>query len=56
MRFKLDENLEPGLVPLVQQDGHDADTVHTEGLSGCGDGVIYDVCVATGQVLVTLDR
>ncbi len=38
MRFKLDENLDLRLVPLVQQGGYDVDSVHSEGLSGSSFG------------------
>ncbi len=55
MRFKLDENLDPRLVPLVEQGGHDVDSVRSEGLSGGSDDVIYDACVRAGRILITLD-
>jgi len=37
MRFKLDENFDLRLVPLLAQGGHDVDTVRAEGLSGSPD-------------------
>lgn len=55
MRFKLDENLAPRLIPLVEQGGHDVDSVRSEGLSGGSDDLIYDACVRAGRVLITLD-
>ena len=55
MKFKLDENVDTHLIPLVQEGGHHVDTVRSEGLSGAGDHTIYDVCVRDGRILVTLD-
>ncbi len=37
MRFKLDENFDLRLVPLLAQGGHDVDTVRAERLSGSPD-------------------
>ena len=37
MRFKLDENFDIRLVPLLAQGGHDVDTVRAERLSGSPD-------------------
>jgi predicted nuclease of predicted toxin-antitoxin system len=55
VRFKLDENLDPRLAPLVQEGGHDVETVHSERLSGSSDNVVYDVCLREARTLVTLD-
>jgi hypothetical protein len=55
MRFKLDENLDIRLVPLLAQGGHDVDTVRAERLSGSPDEAIYDTCRQTGRTLITLD-
>ena len=55
MRFKLDENLDLRLAPLLKEGGHDVDTVHGEGLNGSPDDAIYDACVQAGRVLVSLD-
>jgi predicted nuclease of predicted toxin-antitoxin system len=55
VRFKLDENFDARLVPLLADGGHDVDTVLAEKLSGSTDEVIYEVCRTTGRTLVTLD-
>ncbi len=55
MKFKLDENFDVRLVPLLADGGHDVDTVPAEKRSGRADEVIYEVCRATGRTLITLD-
>jgi predicted nuclease of predicted toxin-antitoxin system len=55
VRFKLDENVDVRLVPLVAEGGHDVDTVRDEGLSGSRDELIYQTCMRTGRALITLD-
>ncbi len=55
MRFKLDENFDSRLVPLLPQGGHDVDTVRAEHLSGSSDEAIYDTCRRTARTLITLD-
>ena len=55
MRMKLDENFDRRIVPLLEADGHDVDTVPAEGLSGSDDDAIYAACQAARRALVTLD-
>lgn len=55
MRFKLDENFDTRLVPLLAQGGHDVDTVRGERLSGSPDETIYDTCRQTRRTLITLE-
>lgn len=55
MRFKLDENFDVRLVPILAQGGHDVDTVRDERLSGSPDETIYETCLQTGRTLITLD-
>lgn len=55
MKFKLDENIDSRLIPLVQKGGDDVDTVRDERLSGADDRTIYDACVRDGRILLTLD-
>jgi predicted nuclease of predicted toxin-antitoxin system len=55
VRFKLDENLDARLVPLVAEGGHDVSTVKDEGLSGAADGDVFHAAVAEKRTLLTLD-
>ena len=55
MRIKLDENLGPSTAKLFRDHGHDVETVPEERLSGTDDANLYDVCIAEGRTLVTLD-
>ncbi len=55
MQFKLDENFSPDIVSLFTDQGHDADTVFSEELSGAPDILIYEVCRKLARTLVTLD-
>lgn len=55
MKFKLDENLDPRLAPVVAEGGHDVDTVLAERLSGQPDEAIYRACLESGRILITLD-
>jgi hypothetical protein len=55
MKFKLDENFDVRLVPLLAQGGHDVDTVRAERLCGSPDETIYETCRETGRILITLD-
>jgi|SRR3990170_4612260 len=55
MRFKLDENFDLRLIPLVAEGGHDVDAVLEEGLSGQPDEAIYQACITSGRILITLD-
>lgn len=45
MRFKLDENLDGRLAPLLAEGGHEADSVRAEGLGGKADEELFRVCV-----------
>ena len=55
MKIKLDENFDARLVPVLAADGHDVDTVSSEGLAGSDDDTIYATCRAVRRVLITLD-
>ncbi len=55
MKFKLDENLDVRLAPLLKQGGHEVDTVAEESLGGRPDDVIYQACRSGGLTLITLD-
>lgn len=55
MKLKLDENFDVRLVPTLQNEGFNVDTVRDEGLSGSEDETIYQVCRDSRRILVTLD-
>lgn len=55
MRFKIDENLPVEIAELLQQAGYDAETVHSENLTGAYDENIANVCRTEGRAIVTLD-
>jgi hypothetical protein len=55
MKVKLDENFDVRLAPVLAADGHNVDTVASEGLAGSDDNTVYATCLAVGRVLITLD-
>ena len=55
MKFKLDENFGTRTLEVFRSHGHDAQTVVGEGLQGCVDQRLYDICCAGHRCLVTLD-
>jgi predicted nuclease of predicted toxin-antitoxin system len=55
VKFKLDENLPLACRDLLIQLGHDADTVHMEGLCGVSDKDLYQLCLRLSRNLLTLD-
>jgi predicted nuclease of predicted toxin-antitoxin system len=55
VKFKLDENLSPDLVPLFTEGGHEVHTVLGEGISGINDALLYGQCVEERRILVSLD-
>jgi predicted nuclease of predicted toxin-antitoxin system len=55
MRFKIDENLHDDIAALAIGRGHDAETVHAEGLRGCDDSTLAEHCRREDRVLITLD-
>jgi hypothetical protein len=56
MRFKLDENLPHELADDIVRLGHEADTVHGEGLIGAEDAVVVQAARASVRILMTLDK
>jgi len=55
LNFKLDENLDPRLAPLIAEGDQDVDTVLEEGLVGSNDDIIFETCQKAARVLITLD-
>jgi Domain of unknown function (DUF5615) len=56
VRIKVDESIGATGVDLLRRAGHDTMTVREEGLAGTADEVVFEVCLAEGRTLVTLDR
>jgi predicted nuclease of predicted toxin-antitoxin system len=50
MKIKLDENFDRRLMPVLAADGHEVDTVPSEGLGGSDDDTVYATCRANGRV------
>jgi len=55
MRLKIDENLHDEVAELLRREGHDVETVHSEGLRGSEDAVLAQHCLAENRALITLD-
>jgi hypothetical protein len=56
MKFKVDENLPSELVSDLHAAGHEAETVHDEGLAGSSDSVVLEKVQSERRVLLTLDK
>ena len=56
MRIKLDENLPRSAGKVLAAAGHEADSVHDEGLAGHGDEAVFRAVQQDRRVLMTLDR
>jgi len=55
MKFKLDENLGTRTQQFFHSAGHDVQTVRNQGLQGCSDLRLYEVCCIEQRCLVTFD-
>lgn len=55
MRFKIDENLPIEIADTLQRAGHDAETIHSERLTGANDQHLSEVCQKEERALITLD-
>jgi predicted nuclease of predicted toxin-antitoxin system len=56
VRLKLDENIGRRGLDFLRTRGHDVMTVRDQNLHGVTDESLFDICVAEGRALVTLDR
>lgn len=55
MKIKLDENLPTALVAILDQLGHETDTVASEGLAELDDQVIWEAAQIEQRFLITQD-
>lgn len=55
MKIKLDENITTELMPMLGAQGHDVDTVVTEGLTGQPDQMVWEAAQKAGRLLITQD-
>lgn len=55
MKIKLDENLPSRLVPLLENLGHQVDTVADEGLTGKPDTEVWNAAQREERFLITQD-
>lgn len=55
MKIKVDENLPIETADVLQKAGHEADTVHSEGITGADDVKISKICKAEKRAIITLD-
>ena len=56
MRFKVDENLPSEIALDLREEGHEADSVWDEGLSGAPDPAILARAKRENRVILTLDK
>jgi predicted nuclease of predicted toxin-antitoxin system len=56
VRIKVDENIGAVGVGLLRERGHDVASVYDQGLSGCTDDRLFEICTAENRTLITLDR
>jgi predicted nuclease of predicted toxin-antitoxin system len=56
VKVKLDENMPRSASQVLIAAGHDVDTVVDENLAGATDPQVVAAAVATGRLLITLDR
>ena len=55
MKIKLDENIPVRLQHVLQQLGHDTESVLQEGLAGSTDERLWQAALETGRFLITQD-
>jgi len=56
VKFKLDENLPGELAEDLTRLGHDAHTVHDEGLTGTGDSTLLKRAQQEHRAFLTMDK
>lgn len=55
MNFKLDENFGSRTQQLFLTAGHEIKTIREQGLQGCSDQHLYEVCCLEKRCLITFD-
>jgi predicted nuclease of predicted toxin-antitoxin system len=55
MKIKLDENMPAGLVSILQELGHEVDTIPQEGLDGEADSQVWSAAQEEKRFLITQD-
>jgi predicted nuclease of predicted toxin-antitoxin system len=55
MKFELDENLGSRTAAIISEAGHDVETIAREKLSGTSDARQFEICIAEGRCLISLD-
>ena len=55
MRFEVDENLPQEVATIFAAAGHDATTVHSQGLCGAPNSKLAAICINEARALFTLD-
>jgi uncharacterized protein DUF5615 len=54
MKFKLDETLGSRTAGLIEESGHDVETVAQEKLRGTSDARLLEICIAERRCLISL--
>jgi predicted nuclease of predicted toxin-antitoxin system len=55
MKFKIDQNLPLEFEEILAGCGHDAISVHRQGMNGAPDEKVVEVCLAEDRALITAD-
>ena len=55
MKFKLDENFGTRTRSIFESEGHDVQSVYEEGIAGCSDVSLFELCRSEGRCLITMD-
>ncbi len=56
MRIKIDENMPLDVIDVLENAGHDAHSVYSEGIEGCSDRQLIAKCKKEQRLLITLDN
>ena len=55
VKFKIDENISKTVAYLLNDNGHDAETVYFEKIAGIKDEDLIELCKSENRCLITLD-